>query len=232
MYCPHCGVNNDRGESSCYICGKPLPASNTAADVSPRPGRKSASPAAEVQGTVGDRTLALLFDHALIGAVLAILAAWQTAERGVLDPGSGWVLAAGGSIAFVAVILYHSLLEGTIGTTLGKSMMALTVRSTGERPRFVAALLRNVLRIVDAIGFYLVGFLFAMFTRRRQRVGDLVGGTVVMETRSRTVLRAGMMVLWLVLVGSALATARSICPTCRPDVGPLQRIATAAPAAR
>jgi uncharacterized RDD family membrane protein YckC len=118
-------------------------------------------------------------------------------------------------ITFLLMLLYHVILEGAFGTTLGKAMMALRVRSTGGRGRFVAVVIRNVFRVVDAIGLYLVGFLFAMFTERGQRIGDLVGGTVVMEGRGSTMFRAGMMVLWAVLVGVAIFTAWSICPDCR-----------------
>jgi uncharacterized RDD family membrane protein YckC len=123
----------------------------------------------------------------------------------------------------VVVFIYHSLLEGLIGTTPGKAMMSLRVDAIGERGRFVGAMLRNVLRIVDSILLYLVGFLVAMFTTKRQRVGDLAGGTVVMETRSRNLLRAGLMIVWLLAVSALLWMAETTCPTCTFDDGWLRR---------
>ncbi|MGZ8869170.1 MAG: RDD family protein [Thermoanaerobaculia bacterium] len=177
--------------------------------------RVKAAPVAEKQATVGDRTLALIFDRALLASILMILAAWQTSTSGRIDPTGVMSLGSIAGITFLLMLLYHVILEGAFGTTLGKAMMALRVRSTGDRGRFVAVVIRNVFRVVDAIGLYLIGFLFAMFTQRGQLIGDLVGGTVVMEGRGSAMFRAGMMVLWLVLVGAAIFTAWSICPDCR-----------------
>src|SRR5687767_14270172 len=95
MYCPQCGVNNDRGETVCYICGAGLPSSTAfVADKPGRPGRVKAAPAVEKQGTVGDRTLAFLFDRTLLASLLMIGVAWQTSESGKIDPNDGRVLGA------------------------------------------------------------------------------------------------------------------------------------------
>lgn len=172
-----------------------------------RPARVKAAPVAEKQATVGDRALALIFDRALLASVLMILAAWQTNTYGRIHPSGVMFFASIAGITFLLMLLYHVILEAAFGTTLGKAMMALRVRTTGDRGRFVAVVIRNVFRLVDAIGLYLVGFLFAMFTQRGQRIGDLVGGTVVMEGRSSGMFRAAMMLLWLVLVAAAISTA-------------------------
>jgi uncharacterized RDD family membrane protein YckC len=218
MYCPQCGVNNDRGESVCYICGSGLPSAAAFVTETPgRPARVKAPVAVEKQGTVGDRALALFFDRALLAATIAIAAAWLTADAGKIDPSDKW---AAGYIAAIVVVmlLYHTVLEGAFGATLGKAMMALRVRSTPGHNRFLGALIRNVLRAVDSQGLYLVGFLSAMFTQRGQRLGDLAGHTVVMETRMNNGLRAGLMALWLILILAALWFAWALCPTCRPMV--------------
>ena len=214
VYCPHCGVKNDRGESECYICGKRLPSLTVvAADTPQRPQRKVAEPA-ESLATVGDRALALLFDRGVIVAVMIVLVAWQTARDGAIDPRSRWIAGSGIAIFAAAVFLYHFLLEAAFRTTLGKAMMGLRVQTSDRRGRVVAAALRNVLRIADAQILYLIGFLSAVFTRQRQRIGDIAAGTVVMERRNNARLRGGMMLLWLVIVVGALLTARSLCPTC------------------
>ncbi len=46
---------------------------------------------------------------------------------------------------------------------------------------FVAALLRNVFRIIDGWVFYGVGFTFIALTEKRQRLGDRLAGTVVVR---------------------------------------------------
>ncbi|HUP44314.1 MAG TPA: RDD family protein [Thermoanaerobaculia bacterium] len=213
MYCPQCGVNNDRGESNCYICGAALP--SLAAATSAAGGRGKAAAGSERQATVGDRALALIFDRILLGTILMIFASWYTSGAGRLDPNATSEAIYGLAAAIGLMFLYHVILEGAAGTTLGKAMMALHVRSVDGRPLFLAALIRNALRIVDSVGFYLLGFLFAMFTQRGQRVGDLVAGTVVMERAANPKIRAGLMVLWLLLVGAAVWFAWALCPTCR-----------------
>ena len=223
VYCPYCGVNNDRGESTCYICGMPLPSSSAAAATdTPRRAARKAAAAAETIATVGDRALALVFDRMLILSAVLVFAAWETSSTGGFARSFSSVLGAAG-IYGALIFTYHVLLEGLIGTTLGKSMMSLRIRSSAERGRFVGSLLRNLLRIVDGLALYLVGFMIAMFTGRRQRLGDIVGGTVVMETRSATYMRATMMALWLVLVGLAVWFAYGMCPTCSVDRSLLAR---------
>ena len=213
MYCPQCGVNNDRGEVNCYICGASLPSLAAPADVAGKR-RQSSTPVAEKQATVGDRALALIFDRFTLAAILTIVLA--ATHMGPIDTTATSALATMIALFAGAMVLYHSILEGAFGTTLGKAMMALQVRTDSGRNRFVAALLRNVLRIVDSVGFYVLGFLFAMFTQRAQRVGDLVAGTVVMEKAANPKVRAGLMLFWLVLVAVAGWFAWAVTPS--PDL--------------
>ena len=137
MYCTQCGVNNDRGESACYICGAAMPTS--LAFVTDTPGRPAprskAAPAAEKVASVGDRTLALIFDRALLASALMVFAAWQTSTAGRIDPTGIWFFASAAGLTFLLMLLYHVILEGAFGTTLGKAMMALRVRPSGDRGR-------------------------------------------------------------------------------------------------
>jgi uncharacterized RDD family membrane protein YckC len=67
------------------------------------------------------------------------------------------------------------------GRTLGKWMIGLRVIKEGGYPiSFYDALLRNLLRAADILPiFYGVGFLCMLMTRRMQRLGDLLAGTIV-----------------------------------------------------
>lgn len=71
------------------------------------------------------------------------------------------------------------------GQTPGKRFMGLRVlRESGVRVGFEQTVLRNLARAVDGLPvFYAVGGLFALFTRRQQRLGDLLAGTVVVRER-------------------------------------------------
>ena len=82
---------------------------------------------------------------------------------------------------------YFFVLEGWLGTTPGKRALGLRVVTTTGRPiGWRAAALRNVMRAADALplaytaGLLSVAGLVSMSTTRRfQRLGDLVAGTMV-----------------------------------------------------
>jgi uncharacterized RDD family membrane protein YckC len=72
------------------------------------------------------------------------------------------------------------------GQTPGKHLLKLRViQQSGRQINFFQALSRNLLRVVDGLpGFYLVGMIFLFVTRRSQRLGDLVAGTLVVHERA------------------------------------------------
>ncbi len=75
------------------------------------------------------------------------------------------------------------------GRTVGKRLLGLrTIDEAGVRIDFFQALMRNLLRLLDALpGPYLVGLVTALLTTRRQRLGDLLAGTVVVCEARRPV---------------------------------------------
>jgi len=78
--------------------------------------------------------------------------------------------------------LYHSLLEGLFGATLGKKVCGILVlRADFTRCGLGAGFLRNLMRIVDAFFYYLVAAISMAATFKWQRLGDLVAGTVVVR---------------------------------------------------
>jgi uncharacterized RDD family membrane protein YckC len=84
-------------------------------------------------------------------------------------------------LAWAAVgLLYYGVLEAATGQTLGKRLLAIRVvaddGTTRATPRQVA--IRTVLRLVDSIAFYAVVLATG---ERRQRIGDLAAGTVVVR---------------------------------------------------
>jgi uncharacterized RDD family membrane protein YckC len=155
------------------------------------------------------RFLAFLLDIALCYASLALLAvlvflvamggaALTGATESLLGAGAGVVMI----FLFATQWLYFALLEGWRGRTPGKAVLGLRVVTTTGRPIGIrAAALRNVLRAADALPLqYLAGLLSIAglasmaATRRFQRLGDLVAGTMVVVAE-----RAGAaapLVLW------------------------------------
>lgn len=94
-------------------------------------------------------------------------------------------------ITAVQMLLYFGLTIGFgivlewrwRGQTIGKRMFRLrVVDAEGMRLTFSQIVLRNLLRFVDLLpGFYLLGGVTALFTRKAQRLGDLAANTVVIR---------------------------------------------------
>ena len=103
---------------------------------------------------------------------------------------------------------YYFVLETAAGQTAGKALLGLRVlRSGGARPTAGPIALRTLLRLCDGLpAFYLAGFIVMLCTgrRRRQRLGDLAGDTIVVRT-ARTSRSVALAVTCLAVV--ALATA-------------------------
>ncbi|WP_048165992.1 RDD family protein [Palaeococcus pacificus] len=79
-------------------------------------------------------------------------------------------------------LAYFTVLEGTMGFTIGKRVLGLKVqKENGEPCGLREALLRNVLRVIDGIASYLVGALLIATSRKKQRFGDIVAKTVVVK---------------------------------------------------
>ncbi|MBA3808495.1 MAG: RDD family protein [Solirubrobacterales bacterium] len=97
------------------------------------------------------------------------------------SPGVHFVLPAPALLLITALSLgYFFVCEAVWEQTLGKRVMHLRVRSAaGAAAGLNAISARTVLRLIDGLGFYLVGFLIALLTGRR--LGDWAGRTVVVR---------------------------------------------------
>jgi uncharacterized RDD family membrane protein YckC len=108
----------------------------------------------------------------------------------------------------VAFFLYLALFEGVFGTTVGKLFLGLRVKNAdGSRCGFGQAVVRNLLRIIDAFPLYLVGLIFTLVTKKRQRVGDLAAHTIVVPEATGGLKRAGAAAFLLVcLTGTVIGS--------------------------
>jgi uncharacterized RDD family membrane protein YckC len=86
----------------------------------------------------------------------------------------------------IGVLLYYSFLEGIWGKTIGKRLVGIVVlREDFTKCTLGRAFLRNILRVVDYMFYYLAGLVTIGATLKWQRLGDLAAGTVVvMDTKS------------------------------------------------
>lgn len=87
------------------------------------------------------------------------------------------------AIGLVVVLAYFIVMEATMGATLAKLLLKLRVvkEVDGSPIGWGDAVVRNVLRVVDGLFFYLVGFIIVCSTKKHQRLGDKVAGTVVIR---------------------------------------------------
>ncbi len=80
---------------------------------------------------------------------------------------------------------YFIVLEANLGATLGKLAFGLrVVKTDGTALTWSSALIRNLLRLVDGLFYYLVGALLMWRSPLKQRLGDRVAKTVVIRPRT------------------------------------------------
>lgn len=153
-----------------------------------------------VAGT-GSRAIACVIDYLIQGVaftvivlLIALLASMaphtastaQPATSTNNSPSETWAMAIFALVLFLFQWGYFTLFEAFWGgRTPGKRLLNLRVlQQSGRSIGFLDAFTRNLLRIVDGLpGFYLVGIVCLFATRRSQRLGDLVAGTIVVHER-------------------------------------------------
>jgi uncharacterized RDD family membrane protein YckC len=133
------------------------------------------------------RFVAVLLDAVIVLFPLAIVVG-LLAGGGFRESGDGYAsvgVEVGGNAfwALLAVGLgYYVICEALTGMTVGKRMVGIrVVDENGEHLSLAAAVVRNVLRLVDSFFFYLVGAIFALASPLGQRLGDRAAGTVVVR---------------------------------------------------
>jgi len=226
MQCPHCHSQVRDEAKHCKNCGGAIPSSQhlledcgladppptVASAKLPTPVRTSSRPRL---ATLGDRFIAFVLDIALLFGLFAIVDAWVFMRWGVFD-GNELQLTAASLVMAVTLnttmlFFYGWLLEATWGATLGKALVGIRIVRTSDRGCYSACAVRNVLRIVDGLGCYLVGTAVAACSDVRQRIGDICGHTAVVEEKFGIGVRLTAMVLWVVTLAGAGWTVPRIC---------------------
>lgn len=230
MFCPNCGKENEGQIDVCPVCGAPLrqqsstaPPADVAAPPPPPPGptQVPAAPASDdtpkgdrvvagyrVAG-LGDRLIAIILDSIMMMAVFAAVGTWIASfmggrvKGGFSMEGTPALITIG--LTMVLGFAYFWFMEGLVGGTLGKRIMGLQVRGiSGARCTLTQSLIRNLLRIIDGLAIYLVGFFIALFSKFRQRLGDHLAKTVVLDVPPGTALRVVFVVIWLAIIAGGI----------------------------
>jgi len=144
---------------------------------------------------LGSRFLAYLIDTMILG-IIFILLGFLTFFVGlpIIDFLSEYIIFDFSSyffalflfIVFVLIWGYFTCFEYfTGGQTPGKMILGIRVlQDGGQSITFLSAFIRNIMRIIDLLpSGYLLGMIVMFLHPKHKRLGDLVGGTIVVYDR-------------------------------------------------
>jgi uncharacterized RDD family membrane protein YckC len=85
-------------------------------------------------------------------------------------------------------LLYHLVMEVSLnGQSIGKKAMSIKVITLeGGQPSLSQYLIRWMFRIIDIGLFFIPAFFSVILSSRSQRVGDMVAGTIIIDTKAST----------------------------------------------
>lgn len=134
-------------------------------------GFRRATPDVTTDAVLGERVVAFLVDVAVVTLAAVVVAVALSLEQMSMGPAAlFWVVAWFG---------YVVVSQGRFGQTAGKHLVGLVVTTTdGRACSYRQAAVRELVRIGDLLSLNVVGQVVKV-GRRRQRLGDLVAGTVV-----------------------------------------------------
>ncbi len=122
-------------------------------------------------------------------AVLIDLVVWAIAGYGIalatgMTTPTGFELRGGPAFLWILSYFgYYVLVEGLFATTVGKVFVGLrVVGESGGSLEMRASVIRNVIRVVDGLFFYLVGAILIWRSADGQRLGDRLGETYVIKS--------------------------------------------------
>ena len=131
---------------------------------------------------VGLRAVAVIIDSAMLFflAYLMALVTGGTTTTGFQLQGGPFFL------FFLIGFGYFIVMEAVWGATLGKLVIGLrVVKEDGSKIDWSKSLIRNVLRLVDGLFFYLIAAILVWQSQKCQRLGDRIAGTVVIKHRKQ-----------------------------------------------
>jgi uncharacterized RDD family membrane protein YckC len=137
------------------------------------------------------RLLALIGDTVVISLIDAVINGTFGITR--VTSGVATIVGSGGYTSFATQttidwpwlamlwVTYYAVFEGLFGATLGKRLAGLRVTDLeGRRIGWQGSIVRNLARLLDVLPFaYLLGGILTLATKRHQRLGDMLAGTIV-----------------------------------------------------
>ena len=94
-------------------------------------------------------------------------------------------------LVFGSMFIYYLVLEAIFAASVGKLVCGMRVTmADGSRPTGLAVIVRNVVRVPEAVFFYIPAGFSCAASPHRQRLGDHAARTVVVRRRRMTVAGA------------------------------------------
>ena len=189
LKCAKCGEPLVEGQRVCGACGepvRPLPEDDRGASAFP----------AERQSVVYAgfwlRAVSYILDTVIIALVATFVIVLPLVERGAIPQGEPMTLFANPSrqviaiqlLVFMLSWLYFATFESSAWqATPGKRALRLRVVDLmGNRLTFTRASLRYLGKLVFGT-IFVVGFVFAAFTPKKQALYDMLAGSLVIRTK-------------------------------------------------
>lgn len=149
----------------------------------------------------------ILIQFALLVCVAVVLGILGSAGLG----GGGVAVLLWFVVSFALIAFYDIFFEVfRSGQTPGKRMNGLrVVRVEGHPVTFLSSAIRNLLRVIDFLpSAYLLGAAVILSTRKNQRIGDVVAGTLVVRAGRRDGPASGAPSVWYQSAGTTWDTSR------------------------
>jgi uncharacterized RDD family membrane protein YckC len=185
LYCSKCGSPTAANAQVCSNCGTQMPV-NTVLIASPNAAR---------YGGFWMRFLALIIDRIVVGIVtvpfvLLIMkdVVFNAMRNGDREPDPAMIVSMMGHVFILAIAsvaiswLYEAyLLSSDRQATVGKMAVGLKVTDlNGQRISFARATGRFFAKVLSSFTF-LIGYIMAAFTERKQALHDMIAGTIVLK---------------------------------------------------
>lgn len=166
----------------------------TSVQVFPAPLGKRMMALAVDYGIVGMGMYALFFVLLLVFGSLAVGASFLTNVSALLSQLAKGTLAVSMIFVIAVIVLgtmamihgYFIYFEHKMGSTPGKALFGLQViSSTGGRLTMRQCVIREMFRAMLDVPFVLPGLISINLTEKKQRLGDLVAGTIVVHSKAK-----------------------------------------------
>lgn len=204
MYCPKCGIKNQKDDNFCSYCGEEIKYRNlmNITDVNQRTENNNEGFKREINSnysgfsenrefelaSLGRRIIAYLVDMLVLVIIVTVVLIPIFIIQYIYFSYDEILMELVSNLLFVFIMFgYFILMEGPLGKgrTIGKRALKLRVIKEKDNSRisYGQSIVRNLLRIVDGFFFYIVGMLLISSSKKNQRLGDNVAKTLVITEK-------------------------------------------------